>query len=301
MAQATSAHRSWLGTFFTGLLLWIASVLVTGLTSNANMIPTVILLGSFLVPDTAVIWYLDHYESDVATPAQVARAFIIGGVIGVLAASVLEALLLRNGLLVYLGVGFIEEMVKLLGLIVVARRLPSYTVRDGIVLGAAVGFGFAALESSGYAFNSLIVRQGHTIAFSLGDLVSTELLRGILAPVGHGLWTAILGGVLFGVSRGNRLHLRSRRLFGAYVLVAVLHGLWDSMDVIASLLTALFLALPTGGDLLFGLDLPPGIKQFLLTYGLYFAGLAVLALVGVTVLRRSWRAATAPVAVAPVT
>jgi hypothetical protein len=39
---------------------------------------------------------------------------------------------------------------------------------------------------------------------SLMDLVSTELLRGLLAPFGHGLWTAILGGVLF--SRSTRAH-----------------------------------------------------------------------------------------------
>jgi hypothetical protein len=69
------------------------------------------------------------------------------------------------------------------------------------VLGAAVGFGFAALESSGYALNALIVREGRTVVFSLGGLVTTELLRGILAPVGHGLWTALLGGVLFAASR----------------------------------------------------------------------------------------------------
>ena len=71
------ARRTWLSTFFTGLVLWIASVIVTGLTSNLNMIPTVVLLGSFLVPATAVIWYLDHYRSDVLTPALAARAFIV--------------------------------------------------------------------------------------------------------------------------------------------------------------------------------------------------------------------------------
>jgi len=49
---------------------------VTGLTSNLNMIPTIVLLGSFLVPATAVIWYLDHYHSAVVTPAVAARAFI---------------------------------------------------------------------------------------------------------------------------------------------------------------------------------------------------------------------------------
>src|SRR3954454_2633664 len=103
----------WRRTFFTGLLLWIASVVVTALTQNLNMIPTVVLLGSFLVPATAVIWYLDHYRSEIVTPSVAARAFIVGGVIGVLAASVLEALP-NNGVLLFLAVGLVEELAKLL-------------------------------------------------------------------------------------------------------------------------------------------------------------------------------------------
>ena len=49
---------SWWRVFVVGALLWIASVVVTGLTGNFNLVPTVVLLGSFLVPVTAVIWYL---------------------------------------------------------------------------------------------------------------------------------------------------------------------------------------------------------------------------------------------------
>ncbi len=63
---------------------------------------------------------------------------------------------------------------------------------DGVVLGTTVGFGFAAFETAGYAFNALFTTQG----ISLGNLVETEVMRGILTPVGHGLWTGILGGVL---------------------------------------------------------------------------------------------------------
>ena len=59
-------------------------------------------------------------------------------------------------------------------------------MRDGIVLGAAVGFGFAAFESAGYAFNALFTAGSP----SLLNLVQTEVLRRILTPVGHGLWDA---------------------------------------------------------------------------------------------------------------
>jgi hypothetical protein len=60
----------------------------------------------------------------------------------------------------------------------------------------------------------------------------------ILEPaVGHGLWTAILGGVLFhAASRGNRLRLTGG-VIGAYLLVSILHGIWDSMREIALVLT----------------------------------------------------------------
>ena len=84
-----------------------------------------------------------------------------GGVLGVLGASILEAAFLRRPLgLAYLGVGLIEEAVKLAALWLLARRLPRYSMRDRIVLGAAVGFGFAAFESAGYAFNALFTTSG---------------------------------------------------------------------------------------------------------------------------------------------
>ena len=112
--QRPSGVPNWKTLFFSGLVLWLASVVVTGLTDNLNMIPTVILLGSFLVPATAVVWYLDHYQSAELDPWRVFSAFLVGGVLGVLAASILEAWLLSDGLLVYLGVG-IANLVAWLG------------------------------------------------------------------------------------------------------------------------------------------------------------------------------------------
>lgn len=236
---AAQTGLSWRGMFFTGLLLWIASIVVTALTRNINLIPTVVLLGSFLVPATAVVWYVDHYHSPELTGGLVVRAFIVGGVLGVMAASILESLLIRPGMAMFFGVGLIEEGVKLLALMFIARGLTTRTVRDGIVLGASVGFGFAALESSGYAFNALLVIQnGQPIALSLSDLVISEFLRGLLSPLGHGLWTGILGGVLF-AEKPHGGWLPTRRLLGVYLFVSFLHGVFDSSSGIAGALGAL--------------------------------------------------------------
>ena len=294
-SPAAEGLPSWRSVLFTGLALWIASVLVTAITGNLNMVPTVVLLGSFLVPASGVIWYLDHYQSPELTVAEVLRAFIVGGVLGVLAASLLESWLLSEGALVYLGVGLIEEAAKLAALWFVARHLARHTVRDGIVLGATVGFGFAALESSGYAFNALISVQGSQVSFSLGSLVFTELLRGILSPVGHGLWTAILGGVLFGATRGGRLRLTGR-VFGTYLFVAILHALWDSMRGIASLVTAIVAARRTPG---FGMGGSPiaGPEAGLVGtfFGVEIGGLIVISLIGLAVLAVQWRRGADPV------
>jgi RsiW-degrading membrane proteinase PrsW (M82 family) len=210
-----------------GLVLWIATIAVGGLTGNALMLPTIVLLGSFLVPVTAVVWYLDHDPSPALSPRRVIAAFVIAGVIGVLAASLLEYFLVVPGAFGFLEVGLIEEFVKGAAVIFVAWGLHTYRTRDGMVLGATVGFGFAALESSGYALVALFVVQGHRLSLSLTSLVVTELIRGVLAPFGHGLWTAILGGVIFRSARNG--HLRpALGVFVAYLLVSILHAAFDS-------------------------------------------------------------------------
>lgn len=274
--------------FFSGLLLWLLSVVVTELTANPNLIPTVVMLGSFLVPATAVIYYLDHGHSLTLSAQRVFFAFAYGGVLGILAAAILEAWLLQDGPLVYLGVGLIEEFAKLLALFLVGWGLRQFTMRDGIILGAAVGFGFAAFESSGYAFNALFTPRG----LSLFSLVYTEVLRGVLAPVGHGLWTGILGGVLFEAA-SRRGHLAvTGRLVLAYLAVSLLHGLWDSMRGIAIVLTLITTNSPALGALLRQGLLPASsavVTWIFVTFE--FGGMAIVSGIGLWMLRSAWRRA----------
>jgi protease PrsW len=225
------APRWWV-VLVVGLVLWIAAVATAWVTTNLILLPTIVLLGSFLVPVTGVTWYLDHDPSPALSPRRVIAAFIIAGVIGALAASLLEFwLVLGPGPIGFLKVGLIEEFVKGAAILLFALGLRSYTTRDGIVLGATVGFGFAALESSGYALAALFVVQGGHLYLSLTSVVLTELVRGVLAPFGHGLWSAILGGVIFHSARGGRLRPSWSVLVG-YLGVSVLHGAFDSFGSI---------------------------------------------------------------------
>jgi RsiW-degrading membrane proteinase PrsW (M82 family) len=224
--------KLWRRVFLTGFALWLLTVVVTFATGNPNLIPTLVLLGSFLVPVTFVLWAFTKRHSGEVTSELLFSTFVTGGVLGVLAASLLETYLLHPSPLFFLGVGLIEEAAKLAALAFLCRRLQHKYAVDGVILGAAVGFGFAAFESAGYAFTALFTQQG----MSLMTLVETELLRGVLAPVGHGLWTAILGGVLFSAS-GRRHFALTGRLLVTYLGVAVLHALWDGWQSIAQVIT----------------------------------------------------------------
>jgi hypothetical protein len=118
--------------------------------------------------------------------------------------------------------------------------------------------------------------------------VFTELLRGVLAPVGHGVWTAIVGGVLFGASRNGRFRLTAG-VVGAYVLVSLLHGLWDSMRGIALAVATLLTSTPVVRPGLGVIVLPPPPEQLVSTFvTIEIAGLIIVALVGLAVLRWLW-------------
>jgi RsiW-degrading membrane proteinase PrsW (M82 family) len=281
-------RRPWLRLFLSGLGLWLATVVVTFLTGNPNLIPTLVLLGSFLVPVTFVVWAFERRDTGEITASLLLTTFIAGGVLGVLSASVLESYLLHPSAWLFLGVGLIEEAAKLAVLILFTRHLTTRSVRDGMILGAAVGFGFAAFESAGYAFTALFTVNG----LSLMQVVQTEVLRGLLTPVGHGLWTAILGGVLFSTWRRGRFAL-SGRLILAYLGVSVLHGLWDSMHSLALLLTLLlteprYVATPQGWLV------QPTQAQVNLFTALEWGGLATVAAVGIGWLTVLSRRATRP-------
>lgn len=284
------SRRPWLQMFLGGLGLWVATVVVTFATSNANLVPTIILLGSFLVPVTFVAYAFGR-AGQVVTAQRILTAFVYGGVLGVLGASLLEAEFLKQpSISTYLGVGLIEEAVKLAALWLVARRLPRYTMRDGIVLGAAVGFGFAALESAGYAFNALFTSNG----LSLVNLVETEVLRGILAPVGHGLWTAILGGALFATA-ARRGRLRpTGSVLGFYLLVAALHALWDAAQPIAVWLTLVLTGTQVQWQLIRLGQVPAVTQTQVHLFTFLNWGLLILdALIGLLILRHRWRRAAA--------
>ena len=114
--------------------------------------------------------------------------------IGLIVASTLEFDAQRDlGGLPMIGVGLIEETGKLIippVILLLWRRYRSPS--NGLLVGVAAGASFAALETMGYAFTTLITSHG-----SMTAAVDELLLRGFLSPAGHMAWTGIAATALY--------------------------------------------------------------------------------------------------------
>ncbi len=241
MNGAAQTHRTWWRVLLVGSFLYVIGVLVLALTLNPNLFPTVVLLGNFLVPVTYVAFFYDHRHLSRLSMPTTALSFFYGGFLGVFAAALLEPIFIRRlTAATAFEVGLIEEAAKILGVLVIARHRRHDAELDGLILGAAAGMGFAALESNGYAFTAFL-RSGGSVSVT----VMVTLLRGLLAPIGHGTWTAILASVLFRESAAGRFRL-TRQVVVAYLIVAGLHGLWDGLPSVLIALVA------SGWDVLIG-------------------------------------------------
>lgn len=211
-----------------GVALFLLVEKTLSATGNPTYVPSVIVLGAFTVPVAFVAYVYDQPAGfDVPLPT-LAVCALWGGVLGIVIAGVLEADTLRDlGVLPKLGIGLIEESAKLvvpLVLLFVVRRYRGPV--DGILVGVAVGMGFAALETMGYGFVALLASRG-----DVGDVEELLLLRGLLSPAGHGAWTGLACAAIWrAAARPSGPTVRGALV--TFVLVVVLHAAWDGFGTV---------------------------------------------------------------------
>lgn len=123
----------------------------------------------------------------------------------------------------------IEEVAKGLGIFVIfliGRRAFDGPV-DGIVYGALVGGGFAFTENIQYFAISLIEGGGT-------QLTATFVMRGLLSPFAHAMFTALTG---FAMGLAARRHASKSAVLGAGLIGLVgamlLHGFWNGSAMFA--------------------------------------------------------------------
>ncbi len=220
--------QPWLFLRFGGSALIIFVGLFVAVTQFQNelLIPGLLFIGSFAVPFASLIFFWEMNAPQNVSLYQTIKLLFSGGLMSLL----ISLFFFSNTafLSTFLGAssaGIVEESGKLLAVLLLMRNKSQYHwILNGLLFGAAVGTGFAAFESAGYAF--VILVQG-----GFDQAVSTIFLRGVLAPFGHVVWTAVTAGAVWRI-KGQRPFewdmLKDQGFVRTFVAVIVLHMLWNA-------------------------------------------------------------------------
>ena len=230
-----SAWRWWDGRGWTGyvhrtqrrprLPAWLSlPVLLTGVlvipalvfSLVADPVATLAPLPTFVVVLAAFVWF-DRLEPE---PRQERiHAVLWGATVAITGASIvntLVALVFGPPVAAVVSAPIVEELLKGLGVLYAVRRGMVDSVTDGVVYAGWIAAGFAAVENVEYFVS----------AAAEGQLVATVVIRGLLSPFAHPLFT-----VWVGIFVGRAIVRGRRPAVGAIpglLIAIVLHAVWNA-------------------------------------------------------------------------
>lgn len=212
-----------------------------------NVIPAVMFAGNFAIPFSVLVLFAE---------LNLHRNIPWYGIFKLLLGGALISFFVALFLFEYTNVqeaywaGPIEETAKLMAAVFIARKCYlNGRILTGMLCGAAVGAGFSIFESTGYVFTHLLETIGNILGITLvaetsGSQISpqelealalapdvTMIMRALLSPFGHIVWTAITAGALWR-TMGQKRFSFDMFLQGSFLRIAIvpvlLHMFWNS-------------------------------------------------------------------------
>lgn len=223
--------RPWLYTrVLAFFLLTTALLFLANMLANRGTFSCVMVVGAFAVPFTTLVLLFELNVFRNISFYTVLKALFVGGALSLIVTAVLPSSwfqgIAESSDAFAAGIG--EEIAKLLVVYWILKRNRAYPyVLNGLLVGAAVGAGFAIFETSSYAMNHFFA--GGDPWLGKGSLVVLGL-RNVLAPGGHVVWAALSGaGMLFAMRREplSPAVFGRRAFWAAFLIPVALHVLWD--------------------------------------------------------------------------
>lgn len=232
---------------------------------NSNAIPGLIFLGALAVPFSVLIFIFETNAPRNISIFETVKMFFYGG-----AASLVLTLILYEifppGELNYVGamvVGFVEEAGKVLAVAIFVKKLNPRYILNGLLIGAAIGAGFAVFETMGYIFN--IGLLPYLISNKIDVFIYVLVSRAWQSIGGHVAWTAIAGAGLV-MAKGEEPLTSSSftnpRFLTFFIIPVALHAIWNCpLRIAVSDINVKILALIAVAWIIILVLLNAGLKQ----------------------------------------
>ncbi|MGD1090622.1 MAG: PrsW family glutamic-type intramembrane protease [Bryobacteraceae bacterium] len=247
--------------FMRVLIFMLALYLVMSKTidwfGNPRMVPGLMVIGSFAVPLATLVLFWELNTPRNVSFVQVLMLVCLGGVISLFVTHLVGDIA-SLGWLGHASAGIEEEVAKLLAVVLVVSNTRYKYILNGIVFGAAIACGFAALETAGYSLYNgflrdflrfllahldILAKVDSSNLNSLNAVIDAASQRGYtsmfgviefrsyLAPFGHIAWTAIAAGALWQVKGGKPFHIKmlaNETFLKKFSVPVLLHTVWDA-------------------------------------------------------------------------
>lgn len=227
------------GMAMAGLFFGLLVVLLTLFSLG----PGAALVGTFVAfapaPFYMLVWlWLDRNDPEPAwilaatfiwgAGAATFASGIVNDIVGSLVTSATHSQAMGAFLAASVSAPLIEEATKALAVLLVFLflRREFDGVLDGIVYAGIVALGFATVENVLY-YGRAVHKEG------VGGLIFVFILRGILGPFGHAVYTSMTG-IGFGIARqSHNTAVKFVAPVAGYLGAVFLHSLWNTLASVA--------------------------------------------------------------------
>lgn len=176
------------------VLIGISCVIFPGY----GMLLMLCLLPAFVVPLSVMLFY---WEMNIPGNISIYEALLLtllGGCLSLTVTGIMRTVFPGISEIAFLAGPLPEELAKcLIVTIFLCRKKYNYGLQ-GILIGGAVGVGFFAMESAGYALQIFDIGIQNAMGTNIIIRSMADILvrRGVLAIGGHVVWAALYGGAL---------------------------------------------------------------------------------------------------------
>lgn len=211
--------------FALSILLYVLALL----NPRPGVVVALEVILAIAVPVSALMLFFESNILKNISIYEVTKLTLLGGVLSLILTILLDNLLGNSDnldLVSSLLTGFTEEAAKVLVAGYFVNRLHAKGIFNGLLIGAAVGTGFAAFENIMYLFND---QTGQMLG------INTALTRTLFSISDHTEWCSITTAALVIAMAGTKVDASaflSFKFLRFFFLVVLLHAAWDYFNTL---------------------------------------------------------------------